>query len=74
MTTIVRLLRQPEFQLFIFFFLLILFNWPFLAVSADAGLLPFFLYLFVLWFVSIIFLFLIGTSIRRGGRDKEGDE
>lgn len=67
------LLRQPEFHIFVFCVLFLLLNWPFLAISAQSGLLSIFRYLFALWSMLILLLFLIQRSLR-GKSSGDGDE
>lgn len=73
MRRLVGLFRQPEFQIFLFFLMLILANWPFLAVAAGNGLKSMFLYLYGLWSVLILILFFIQKSNRGKGSDEDGD-
>jgi len=67
------LFRQPEFQIFLFCLMLILANWPFLAVAGGNGLTNMFLYLYGLWSVLILILFLIQKSCRGKADDDDGD-
>lgn len=75
---LVQLLRQPEFQIFLFCLLFLLLNWPFLAISANSGLTGIFMYLFVLWALSIFLLFLIQRALKGEasvkGKDNEGGD
>lgn len=67
------LFRQPEFQIFLFCLMLILTNWPFLAVAGGNGLKSMFLYLYGLWSALILVLFLIQKSNRSKASDEDGD-
>jgi hypothetical protein len=69
-----ELLRQKEFHFFLFFLLLLLFNWPFLSVAAGSGLKGLFRYLFVLWLTLILLLFLIQKALRRGTEQRRGGD
>lgn len=59
-----EVLRQPEFQIFVFCLMFALFNWPFLAVASNSGFKSLFLYLYGLWSLLILFLFFLQKSIR----------
>ena len=67
------LFRQPEFQIFLFCLMLVLANWPFLAVAGGNGLKSMFLYLYGLWSALILVLFLIQKSNRSKASDEDGD-
>lgn len=58
-------LRQPEFQIFIFCLMFALFNWPFLAVASNSGFKSLLIYLYGLWSLLILFLFFLQKSIRQ---------
>lgn len=64
-------LRQPEFQIFLFCLMFVLFNWPFLAVAGSIGFKSVFLYLYGLWSALILLLFFLQKSIRH---KKRGDD
>lgn len=73
MKQLVRLLRQPEFQVFLFCILFMLINWPFLGISASRGLMGIFSYLFILWGILIVVIFLMQRALRgESGRDEQG--
>lgn len=74
MRRLVQLLRQPEFHIFIFCLLLLLANWPFLAISAKKGLVSIFTYLFVLNAILILLLFLIQRSVGGSVSGEDGDD
>ena len=71
MRTVLGVFRQPEFQLFLFCLMFLLFNWPFLAVVGTGGFKSLFLYLYGLWSVLIVLLFLIQKSIRKKKSDDD---
>ena len=73
MRRLVGLFRQPEFHIFLFCLMLILANWPFLAVAGGNGLKSMFLYLYGLWSALILVLFLIQKSNRSKASDEDGD-
>ena len=73
MRRLVGLFRQPEFHIFLFCLMLILANWPFLAVAGGNGLKSMILYLYGLWSVLILILFLIQKSNRGKADDDDGD-
>jgi len=66
-------MRQPEFHIFVFCLLFMLFNWPFLAISAKSGLMSVFSYLFVAWAILILLLFLMQRTLRGTASGEEGD-
>lgn len=67
------LFRQPEFQILLFCILLVLANWPFLAIAGGNGLMSTFLYVYGLWMVLILTLFLTQKSIRGKESDQDGE-
>jgi len=69
-----QVLRQPEFHAFLFLFLFLLGNWPFLSIAGSNGLMSLFLFLFVVWAVFILLLFLVQRSLRRDASGEDGDE
>ncbi|HBG07126.1 MAG: hypothetical protein A2075_21120 [Geobacteraceae bacterium GWC2_58_44] len=70
----VQLLRQPEFQVFVFCLLFLLINWPFLGVSGKSSLMSIFSYLFVLWAIFILLMFLIQRALRGTASGEDGNE
>jgi hypothetical protein len=69
-----QLLRQPEFHTFVFCLMLLLMNWPFLAISGRNGLASIFIYLFVTWSILILLLFVIQRSLRGNASGEDGDK
>jgi hypothetical protein len=59
-----HLLRQPEFQVFLFCLGLVLLNWPFLAIFQGKRPEALFLYLLLVWTIAVVILFLIARSCR----------
>lgn len=74
MRKLAELLRQKEFHFFLFFLLLMLFNWPFLSVAAGSGLKGFFWYLYALWLALILLLFLMQRALRRSTEERRGGD
>ena len=59
-----RLLRKPEFQVFLFCLGLLFFNWPFLAIFQGKRPETLFFYLLLVWIMAVVALFLIARSYR----------
>lgn len=60
-----NLVREPGFQLFLFFAGLLLFGWPLLSIpmqSAGSAGSAGSIYLFTVWGIFILLLFLIGRA------------
>lgn len=55
------MVRHAEFCLVMFFFLLMVFGWPFIAIPGAGFPRTMYLYLFGVWGASILLLLLIGS-------------
>ena len=67
-----RLLRQSDFQLFLFLIFSILLNWPFIAVYDKNGTTGMFVYLVTIWAFIIGLLFFISRSLDSNSSGHDG--
>ncbi|MBU0468062.1 MAG: hypothetical protein KKF78_06670 [Candidatus Omnitrophica bacterium] len=74
-----RLFSKKEFSAFIFIFLFILLNWPFVSIFDKGHSRIIFYYLFIVWGISIYVLMLMGKSwidyhkdsVQKKGQDQQ---
>lgn len=60
-----RLFRQPAFQFLLFFFYLLMFSWPCLAIISLDRQDQVFRYIFVNWILLVVLLYLVGRSLEK---------
>ncbi len=58
------LLRKPELQVFLFCLASLLLNWPFLTIFHGKRPEVLFIYLLLVWVITIVLLFLVARSCR----------
>jgi hypothetical protein len=71
MKRIKRILRQPQFQIFLFSLCLVLFSWPVVNVSNAARAKAMFVYLFLAWTVVSFLLYLVTRSLGRSHSERD---
>jgi hypothetical protein len=71
MKKIKTLLRQPQFQVFLFSLCLILFSWPVVNFSDGARVKAMFVYMFLSWTVVSLLLYLVTTNLKTSNSEKD---
>jgi hypothetical protein len=62
MNRLYQVLRRDEFQLVLLIFAILLWNWPFMGITAKYGGSVFFYYLFVSWAMVIVVAFFMSRA------------
>lgn len=68
------LLADPAVQLVVAMIAAALLCWPIIEIPGDRGMIPFFVYVFVVWSGLILLLWRIGCAIRHQAPAAVGEE